>query len=134
MNKTDNKKKQSFVRQSFAYVLNTNFWIPVAFATIIFFLNMDVSFASGKPNTDEAWKAFMNEYRVILASIAGIGALTSILVFIFHFIKLGSAGSSPHQRSEALGNMVVSGIITALLGGISGILSIFYHVVFDGLI
>ena len=73
----------------------------------------------------------MEEYRVILAALAGIGALTSIMVFIFHFIKLGTMPSHPIQRREAMNNMLVSAITTALLGSITMILTIFYYTVFD---
>jgi hypothetical protein len=105
--------------------------LAICFAVLIFTLNMDMAYAGGKPTTDEAWKAFMDEYRVILAAIAGIGALTSILVFIFHFIKLGTMPSHPIMRREVMNNMLVSAICTALLGGISLVLTIFYYIVFN---
>lgn len=103
----------------------------IAFVLLMFVINVDVAFAGGKPTTDEAWKAFMDEYRVILAAIAGIGALTSVLVFIFHFIKLGTMPSHPIQRREVMNNMLISAITTALLGGISLVLTLFYYIVFD---
>jgi len=106
-------------------------FFSVALIIIIFSLNIDLASAGGKPTFDEAWKSLMKEYRVIIASISGIGALTSVLVFIFHFVKLGSMPSHPIQRREVLNNMLISAVTTALLGGITLVMTIFYYTVLN---
>lgn len=78
----------------------------------------------------KAWDALMEEYRVILAYIAGFGALTSILTFIIHFIRLGSVGDNPQERRKVVHGMLISAICTALLGGITLVLTLLYSIVF----
>lgn len=78
----------------------------------------------------KAWDALMEEYRVILAYIAGFGALTSILTFIIHFIRLGAVGDNPQERRKVVYGMLISAICTALLGGITLILTLLYSIVF----
>lgn len=82
------------------------------------------------PNLPAKWKLLMDEYRMVLAYIAGFGALTSILVFIIHFIELGSLPAHPIKRREKLMSMLVSGVCTALLGGMTLILTLFYAIIF----
>lgn len=129
------KKRKGNIKHTFYSLMMEERYKRVIFAIVVgllfFILNMDVAFAGGKPTTDEAWKAFLDEYRVILAGMAGIGALTSVMVFIFHFIKLGTMPSHPIQRREVMNNMLISAICTALLGGISLVLTIFYYIVME---
>ena len=93
---------------------------------------VDIAFAFGSKSAviAEKWEALMKEYRVILAGIAGFGALTSILVFIFHMIQLGSSQAHPIQRHFIIRNLLISAICTAGLGGLSLFLSLFYSVIF----
>lgn len=116
------KKRESFYR-----------FVKVGLPIFIFMLLLqtEIAHASSKPTMEEAWGAFLNEYRIIIASIAGVGALTSILTFIFHFIKLGTVSSNPIERSKVFNNMLITAITTALLGAISVILAIFYNTVFS---
>ena len=78
-----------------------------------------------------AWKGFLDEYRIILAGISGIGALTAVLVFIFHMVQLGTMPSHPIKRRQVLGGLVTSGIATALLGGITTVLTLFYSIIWS---
>jgi len=109
---------------------NLHRWALLLGVLFVCFINMDISFA--KPSFNEAWNAFMKEYRIVLASISGLGALTSILVFIIHFIKFGANADNPYQRREAIVNMLISAICTALLGGVTLILTLFYSIIFLG--
>lgn len=113
----------------------TKKWIHVVVGCLlvfaVYFFGFETSYAVNATAFNKAWESFMSEYRVILAGIAGVGAVTSIMVFIFHFIKLGTMPSHPIQRRQAISNMVISAICTALLGGISTILTIFYATIFQ---
>lgn len=99
--------------------------------TIFLIMFSDLCFASGKyPKLPQAWKELIDEYRVILAGIAGVGALTSVLVFIIHMINLASPTANPKHRRKCLNGIIISGICTALLGGITIILTLFYTIIF----
>lgn len=102
---------------------------------ILFFVSMMIAFyhfntieifAQGKKSLGDAWTDFFKEYRVVMAYISGFGALTSILVFIHHFLQLGASGSNPAKRQEVLMNLLISSICTALLGGLTVLLTFYY--------
>lgn len=78
----------------------------------------------------KAWKKFMDDYHFLVSIVAGVGALTSILVFIIHFIRLGSCPDIPYLRYKIMRDMLTSGVATALLGAITLVMGIFYHVIF----
>lgn len=90
-------------------------------------LNREHSANTRLPN---AWQAIIDEYRVILAGISGMGLLTAILVFIINMVKLGNAPNHPKQRREFMLNIVACLVTTALLGATTLILTIFYSVIF----
>lgn len=90
---------------------------------------IEPSYAMHYPALPDAWKELMNEYRFILAGISGIGALTSILIFIAHMIQLGGTGN-PQRRSNCIRNILISAICTALLGGMTLITTLFYSIIF----
>lgn len=117
-------KKKEFLKMM-KYVL------PIVVFLVVFFIQPEIVHASKEQTTEEAWESFMAEYRIVIASLAGIGALTSILTFIYHFIQLGAIGTIPLERQRVLNNMLVSAITTALLGAIAVILAIFYNIVFS---
>lgn len=116
-------------------ITKTKKWIHVLVGCLlvltVYFLGFEASYAVDATAFNTAWESFMKEYRVILAGIAGVGAVTSVMVFIFHFIKLGTMPAHPIQRRQAISNMMISAICTALLGGISAILTIFYATIFQ---
>ena len=93
---------------------------------------IDIAFAVGSKSAliAEKWEALMMEYRIILAGIAGIGALTSILVFIYHMIQLGAVHAHPIQRHFIMRNLLISAVCTAGLGGLSLFLTLFYNIIF----
>ncbi|TCJ98273.1 UNVERIFIED_ORG: hypothetical protein BDK47_11859 [Anoxybacillus amylolyticus] len=89
------------------------------------------AFATGTSTPlQKAWSALMSEYRIILAYIAGFGALTSILTFIVHFMRLGAAADNPQERQKIVRGMLISAICTALLGGVTLLLTLLYSIVF----
>lgn len=107
---------------------NHKFRYAFFISVFIFMMNFEIAFAS---DFDRAWEAFMSEWRLILAGISGFGALTSLLVFIIHFIKLASLPSHPIQRQEIFDKMLISAITTALLGGISLVLVLYFGIFFE---
>lgn len=115
---------------SFALMDERKKKVPMILIFSLLFISLNLEVASADEFSD-AWEAFMVEYRIILAGFAGVGAVTSILVFIYHFIKLGTMPSHPILRREVMSNMLISGICTALLGGITLILTLFYGIMFE---
>lgn len=101
----------------------------ISVITFIFSIMMTTtSWASPYSKIPAAWKELFSEYRILLAGIAGLGALTSILVFIIHAMQLASNADNPTKRSYCIRGIAISGIVTALLGGISLVLTIFYGI------
>lgn len=76
-----------------------------------------------------AWSKFIEEYKGFVVGIAGVGAVSMVLVFIYHFIALGATASNTQARSQAIKGILVSGIATALLGSVSLVTYIFYYAV-----
>lgn len=83
------------------------------------------SHATGKITLPQAWKEFMDEWKIVIGYIEAFGLFTSILIFILQMIKLGSLPNHPVQRRACMQNILVSLVCTALLGGV-GILWILY--------
>jgi hypothetical protein len=103
-------------------------YIPIIFLIGVLFT--DFSFAENKFAT--AWNGLMKEYRVIVSGIAGVGLLTSFLVFIIHMMQLASvSNSNPNARGRVIKNIFISGITTALLGATTLIFTVLYKTVFE---
>ena len=98
------------------------------FVSLLVVFNSTEAYAADKETLRNAWNAFILEYRIIMAWIAGIGALTSVLIFIFHMVQLGNLSSHPIKRREAMMNLMISMICTALLGGLGVITGLFYQI------
>lgn len=76
-----------------------------------------------------AWEAFINKYRNFITGIAGIGAVTMVVLFIIQFIKLGASAGNPQARSQALVGVLWTGIAAAGLGAVTIIVGFFYNAV-----
>ncbi|MDU5080533.1 hypothetical protein [uncultured Tissierella sp.] len=81
----------------------------------------------------KAIKKFMDDWREILVYATAFGTLSAFLIFIIIFLRLSFLPSHPIERRKAMTDMITSGIATALLGGITLLLSIFYDT-FSGII
>jgi hypothetical protein len=103
--------------------------ITLIFLSLLFIGMLTIE-ASAKQTLESAFSDFLAEWRVALAGVSGFGALTSILVFIWHFIVMAHVPAHPKARREALLNMVWSGVCTALLGSLTLILTLFYSIIF----
>lgn len=76
-----------------------------------------------------AWESFINKYRNFITGIAGIGAVTMVVLFIIQFIKLGASAGNPQARSQALVGVLWTGIAAAGLGAVTIIVGFFYNAV-----
>lgn len=104
--------------------------VMVVLFVMVYFLNTVEVFAYGDKSIGDAWNDFFEEYRTIMGVITAIGTLTSMLIFIFHMIQLANLSSHPIKRRQAMGNIVISLICTALLGSLTVLNLLLYEIVF----
>lgn len=70
----------------------------------------------------------IKKYRVVIAGVSGIGAVSMILFFIINFMKLGALSTSePYIRRNAIIGLALSGIAAAGLGSVSIIVGLFFN-------
>lgn len=84
--------------------------------------NLDVTIA----DQNQGWKGIIIRYRKFIVGIAGVAAVTMVLLFIFQFIKLGQSAGNPQARSQALTGVLWTGVAAAGLGAVAIITSLFY--------
>lgn len=77
-------------------------------------------------DTDSAFGKIIDKYKGVITFVSGIGAITMIGIFIFHFIKLGSTAANPSERSKCTTALIWSGLAAAGLGSIALIVGVFY--------
>lgn len=77
-------------------------------------------------DTDSAFGKIIDKYKGVITFVSGIGAITMIGIFIFHFIKLGSTASNPSERSKCTTALIWSGLAAAGLGSVALIVGVFY--------
>jgi len=77
----------------------------------------------------KAWEDFIGKYRNFITGIAGIGAVTMVVLFIIQFLKLGASAGNPQARSQALVGVLWTGIAAAGLGAVTLIVGFFYNAV-----
>jgi hypothetical protein len=79
------------------------------------------SFAYGdaiiNAEVNKAIMEYKDEIKVIANILIGFSAVTSVLIFIIHFLRLGGLHSRPHKRKEVIKDLMVSGMCTAAIGG-----------------
>lgn len=84
-----------------------------------------------KDQSGEAWSEFIENYKGFIVGFSAFGAVTMVLLFISHFIRLGASAGNPSGRSRALMGILFTGIATALLGSVSLITYITYYALND---
>lgn len=84
----------------------------------------EVSAASN--NTTSTFGKIIDKYKAVITFVSGIGAITMIGIFIFHFIKLGSTAANPAERSKCTTALIWSGLAAAGLGSVALIVGVFY--------
>lgn len=77
-------------------------------------------------NTNDAFGKVIDKYKGVITFVSGIGAITMIAIFIFHFIKLGSTAANPAERSKCTTALIWSGLAAAGLGSVALIVGVFY--------
>lgn len=77
-------------------------------------------------DTDSAFGKIIDKYKGVITFVSGIGAITMIGIFIFHFIKLGSTAANPSERSKCTTALIWSGSAAAGLGSVALIVGVFY--------
>jgi hypothetical protein len=86
-----------------------------------------------KKEVAQRLNAFIAEFNQILVIISGFGAVTSLLIFVKVFIRLGTnwTGLIGHiDRYKDIRDLAIAGLLTALFGGIALVLEIFYGTFF----
>lgn len=73
-------------------------------------------------------KAFKNEINFIANVIIAFAAVTSVLIFIVHFIRLANSYDHPITRKKIINDIYVTAICTALIGAVGLISKIFIGV------
>ena len=84
--------------------------------SLIFIIPTEFSYAEG--DTNEAIGEFKDTINKIANILLAIAALSSVLIFIIHFLRLGAAHNHPMSRYRIMKDIMVSGIVTALIGAI----------------
>ena len=69
------------------------------------------------------WEAVFSivlyEYRMFIVGVLGVATLTMVLMFIKSFLSLGTSAGNPTKRSAALLGVLLTGIATLGLGGLT---------------
>lgn len=73
-----------------------------------------------------AFAKIIDKYKGVITFVSGIGAITMIGIFIFHFMKLGSTAANPSERAKVTTGLIWSGLAAAGLGSVSLIVGVFY--------
>lgn len=72
----------------------------------------------GNSSNDNFFGNVLNKYHKVIIGVFGIATLTSVCMFIFGFMKLGSSAGNIMERQRALNTLLWAGISSALLGGV----------------
>lgn len=100
------------------YILNI-FFILLFVIILLFCTKMD-SFAVGVAHSADirnALKAFRKEYKFYLNVFVGFIVLSNILIFIYHFFRLGAVATNPQERKKTINDLIICGVCLALIGG-----------------
>ena len=76
--------------------------------------------------TKNGYATIITKYKTLITFVSGIGAITMVGIFIFHFIKLGSTAANPQERSRCTPALIWSGLAAAGLGSVALIVGVFY--------
>ena len=78
-----------------------------------------------------AFSKIIDKYKGVITFVGGIGAITMIGIFIFHFMKLGSTAANPSERAKITTGLIWSGLAAAGLGSVALIVGVFYGLLGD---
>lgn len=71
---------------------------------------------------------FLYEYKGLITGILGIAALTALLMFIKNFASLSFSATNPNERRQKMLSLLLTGIATAGLGGLTIFVGFFWHI------
>lgn len=72
---------------------------------------------------------FYKEKSIWFNFLLGIVLLTNIVIFIYHFCKLGATATLPQERAKTIHNILISGLCLALTGIINLIYVILFYII-----
>lgn len=81
-----------------------------------------------KGDADSAWNDFLLEYKNFVLGFFGVATVSTVLLFIVSFLKLGASAGNPSERAKAIRGVLWTGIATALLGGTLFFFTMFYSI------
>jgi len=128
------RTKQIFVIAMFAIILTAIFSSNIVFASgdgvfddfdVGIDQNGNLKKPTNKDGDGSGWQGIISKYKKFIVGIAGVGAVTMVLAFIFKFIKLAHT-ADPKSRSEAVIGLMWTGIAAAGLGAVAIITALFY--------
>lgn len=107
----------------------------ILFFLIFIFLasSLMVSFADDKhkiinEETYEKIDEFKHEINYISNIIIAFAVVTSVLIFIIHFIRLSFHANQPMFRALVIKDIMITGVCTGLIGAISIIVKIYINI------
>lgn len=71
---------------------------------------------------------FRKEINTLTNIAIGFAAVTSVLIFIIHFIRLAFNAGQPMLRALVIRDIMITGVCTALIGGIGIIVKIYINI------
>lgn len=92
-------------------------------------LSVNIGGFTSTGGSKKAWNDFILKYKGFITGVAGVGAVTMVVLFIFQFMKLGASAGNPSARSQALAGVLWTGIAAAGLGAVAIIVGFFYNAV-----
>lgn len=97
---------------------------------MIFNINAFALPASTEEQFLQKLQPFFKEYGLILNVFIAVVVLTNLLIFIYHFCKLGAqACDHPLIRRQVLQDLMISGVCLALIGGAGSIYVILFSII-----
>ena len=82
---------------------------------------------SSTKDTQGAFGKIITKYKTFITFVSGLGSITMIAIFIFHFVKLGSTAANPSERAKCTTALIWSGLAAAGLGSVALIVGVFYQ-------
>lgn len=71
-----------------------------------------------KPELNEKLANFQEEFGTTVNGFLGFFLVSSILIMIIHFIRLGQHGDKPALRTKVMNDMMITGVCTAVIGSL----------------
>ena len=83
--------------------------------------------ASSSGNLQHALNGFLDTYSFYFNIFLGFVIATNLLIFIYHFSRLGATSSNPQERAKTLKDMLISGVCLAIIGGGAVIIYVLFY-------